>query len=263
MGLSQPPSRAVAWPVGLIAALMGVVLALLAWWWPGGGPPTTAVASAGVPQQLQTPTALPPPVDRQQLPIGPSEPSQPRPSSTHPPQGLGAEQLQQLRASLAHHPQREAEVARVSAYLQYSAQWQHFTERRAAGARADELRPLAAALDAGLAQRLQQREVSAGEALHIKAALLEVLEPDAAQRQAALREWRERHSAASAAGAAPDPQTAAFERRQAEIVAQWRALPPGERDPQRLEAELEALRQSSFAAPPTAPTTTPPAGDRR
>lgn len=173
------------------------------------------------------------------------------------PQGLSAEQLQQLRASLAEHPQREAEVARVSAYLQYSAQWQHFVQRRAAGATAEELRPLARTLDQGLAERLSQREVSAGEALHIKTALLEVLAPDTAARQGSLREWRERNSAAMPA--APDPQTAEFERRQAQIVANWRALPPAQRDTHKLEADLEALRQSSFAAPPAVPTQ----GDRR
>ncbi len=173
------------------------------------------------------------------------------------PQGLSADQLQQLRASLAEHPQREAEVARVSAYLQYSAQWQHFVERRAAGATAEELRPLARTLDDGLTERLLQREASAGEALHIKTALLEVLAPDPATRQAALRDWRERQSAV--VPAAPDPQTAAFERRQAQIVASWRALPPAQRDTQKLEADLEALRQSSFATPPAAPTQ----GDRR
>jgi hypothetical protein len=110
---------------------------------------------------------------------------------------------------------------------------------------------------------LQQREVSAAEAQHIKAALLEVLAPDTATRQAALRDWRERHSAAvptvPAVPSTRDPQTAEFERRQAEIVAAWRALPSAQRDTKQLEAELEALRSSSFANPPATPT----AGDRR
>jgi hypothetical protein len=248
MDPSRQPSRKAFWRAWMLAALAAGMVAAGAWWLQGGQPPHAATASPAVARPVQTPAAS---AAQTASSIEPS--TAPFTSSgAAAPQGLSAEQLQQLRASLAQHPQREAEVARVSAYLLYSAQWQNFLDRRAAGAAAEELLPLARTLDTGLEQRVLQREVSAGEALLMKNALLEVLAPDTAARQAALRDWRERSSAA--VPNAPDPQTAEFERRQAEIVSQWRALPPNQRDAQRLEADLEALRQSSFATPPTTPT---------
>lgn len=161
--------------------------------------------------------------------------------------GLTAAQHQQIREALADHPQRDAEIARVTAYLQFAAQWQHFLARRAAGVGADELKRLARGLDAELDARLQRREVTAAEAAQTKAALLDVLAPDAASGQTALQQWR---ASTFAAPAAADPRAAEFERRQAEVVAAWRVLPPAQRDPQQLEAELEALRRSVFTAPP-------------
>jgi hypothetical protein len=160
--------------------------------------------------------------------------------------GLTAEQHQQIREALADHPQRDVEIARVTAYLQFAAQWQHFLARRAAGVGAEELKPLARGLDAELDARLQRHEVTAAEAAQIKAALLDVLAPDAASRQTALQQWR---ASTAAAPSAADPRAAEFDRRQAEVLAAWRALPPAQRDPQQLEAELEALRVSVFTAP--------------
>jgi uncharacterized protein involved in exopolysaccharide biosynthesis len=57
-------------------------------------------------------------------------------------------------------------------------------------------------------------------------------------------------AAARAAAPPPDAREAEFARRQAALVAAWQALPPAQRDAQRLEAELEALRQSVFTTPP-------------
>jgi hypothetical protein len=178
----------------------------------------------------------------------------PRPgdaADTDIPAGLTPEQYRELRATLADHPQRGVEIARVAAYLQFTAQWQAFLQRRATGAIDDDLRALARTLDDGLGERLAQREMTAGEAAFVKAALLDVLQPDAAARDAALKAWRaEADAAARAAAPPPDAREAEFARRQAALVAAWQALPPAQRDAQRLEAELEALRQSVFTTPP-------------
>ncbi|MCI1191511.1 hypothetical protein MOJ79_06625 [Calidifontimicrobium sp. SYSU G02091] len=183
---------------------------------------------------------------------GISAPGDPRAAAdTDIPAGLTPEQYRELRATLADHPQRDAEIARVAAYLQFTAQWQAFLQRRAMGAIDDDLRALARTLDDGLGERLAQREMTAGEAAFVKAALLEVLQPDAAARDAALKAWRaEADAAARAAAPPPDAREAEFARRQAAIVAAWQALPPAQRDAQRLEAELEALRRSVFTTPP-------------
>ena len=177
------------------------------------------------------------------------------PSSGSPP-GLTPQQLSELRASLENHPQREAEVERIAAYMQFAQQWTQFRERRAAGAAVSELQPLASALDGALEERLRQREMSAAEALQVKAALLEALVPDVASRQTALSTWRSA-ALAGAPPAAAAPQDEAFQRRQAEIVAAWRALPPEQRDERRLEAELDALRSVAFPAPAAAPASRP------
>lgn len=169
--------------------------------------------------------------------------------------GLSAEQLQQLRDTLADHPDREAEFARIVAYLRFGSDWQRFLERRATAPVAAETRALAQRLDADLDARLKNREVTQGEALQIKSALLEVLTPDAGARSTQLAQWREAQAAAAGTPAV-DPRIAQFERLQAERVAAWQALPPAQRDARRLEAELEALRQSVFNAPPGGGATT-------
>ncbi len=189
------------------------------------------------------------------LPAGaaPAEVTSPLPADPPAPEGLSVEQWRELRASLADHPEREAEIARVVAYLQFSARWQHYVRLRASGAPEAELLALARPLDAGLDAHLLQRELSGNEALAMKAALLETLEPDAATRAATLRAWRnsidaaQRNAAsASAERARDDAQGQEFQRRQAELVAAWRALPPAARDATRLEADLDALRRSVF-----------------
>jgi len=184
------------------------------------------------------------------------------PNADTPPAGLSAEQWRELRATLADHPQREAETARVVAYLQFAARWRQFAEQRAGGAAVAELKPIALELDAALDTRVQQRELAGAEARAVKGALLEVLEPDPAARERTLRDWQARigttqRAAQAAQQAADDAQRREFERRQAEIVAAWRALPPSQRDAQRLEADLEALRLGVFATP------TRPQGDQR
>ncbi len=177
----------------------------------------------------------------------------PLPADPPVPEGLTAEQWRELRASLADHPEREAEIARVVAYLQFSARWQHYMQARARGAPAAEVQALALTLDAGLDAHLLRRELGGSEALAMKAALLETLESDASTRAAALQAWRNRIdaaqrgiAAASAERARDDAQGHEFQRRQAELVTAWRSLPPSARDAARLEADLDALRRSVF-----------------
>ena len=51
-------------------------------------------------------------------PAGPASAAAAAPS-TQPPYGLSPEQWQQLQQALADHPQRDAEIARIGAYMQY------------------------------------------------------------------------------------------------------------------------------------------------
>jgi hypothetical protein len=236
------------------AAAIGVLVWLLA---PAGRETREVVVPAGVaapgtaggePARVAgtPPAGATPGAARPSLPATPAEPAVP--------EGLSAEQWRELRQSLAEHPEREAEIARIVAYLQFSARWQRYVQLRTGGAPAAELQALARPLDAGLDAHLLRRELGGGEALVMKTALLETLEPDAAARAAALQAWRTRieaaqrgaAAAAAAARARDDAQGREFQRRQAELVAAWRALPPSARDAARLEADLDALRRSVF-----------------
>lgn len=244
-----------------LAALVALVV-FLAWTaWRGAAETTPAPPSAAPPAHAAAGPGVAPVAALQ--PPGPAvrpAPTPPAADADTPPEGLSAEQWRELRATLADHPQREAETARIVAYLQFAARWQQFVERRSAGAGVAELKPIALALDQGLEARVRQRELGGAEARNVKSALLAVLEPDAAARERRLRDWlagieaAQRGAPASQAAqaaqqAAEDAQGREFARRQAEIVAAWRALPPERRDAAQLEADLEALRRSVFIDP--------------
>lgn len=157
------------------------------------------------------------------------------------PPGVSAEQWAALRAEYADRP---AELRRLADHFTFADQVDRFRSGRAGGPSAGQL-ALARSLDAGLNERLHERELGAAEARLIKVAVLEVLLDDEQQRREALDRWE-----ASLAPPAPDPARvkveADFQRRQAGIVSAWRALPADQRDPRALESELQALRVSSF-----------------
>ena len=171
--------------------------------------------------------------------------------TTQPPYGLSPEQWQQLQQALADHPQRDAEMARIGAYMAYMNTAQRFRELRqqAAGAApGEELQALAHTLESGLQEHLDRGEMTAGEALLLRSATQEVLQPDSALRQQALVLWQQGLASAQAART-PDAREAAFAQQQAALVAKWSALPAAQRDPQALEAQLDTLRQGIFNPP--------------
>ena len=170
--------------------------------------------------------------------------TKPAPAPAAPPPGVNAEQWAALRAEYADRP---AELRRLADHFVFADELDRFRSGRAGGRSAGQL-ALARSLDAGLDERLRERELSAAEARLIKIAVLEVLVDDEDQRRDTLGRWE-----AALAPSAPDPERSAaladFQRRQAAVVAAWRALPPDRRDPRALERELQALRVSSFDTP--------------
>ena len=172
----------------------------------------------------------------------PAMPAAPAPVALPP--GVSAEQWAALRTEYADRP---AELRRLADHFAFADELDRFRSGRADGRSAGQL-ALARSLDAGLDERLRERELSAAEARLIKIAVLEVLVDDEDQRRDTLGRWE-----AALAPSAPDPERSAaladFQRRQAAVVAAWRALPPDRRDPRALERELQALRVSSFDTP--------------
>lgn len=181
------------------------------------------------------------------------------------PPGVTATQWQQLVAEHAGRPEGAAELQRLSEYFHFSAALQQFRQLRKSAVGGPELTALAQVLDRGLDARLQRQEVNGAEARAIKAAVLEVLQPDEAARQAALRQWQ----AAAAPLASGMPRVAEtrardaeFLRLQAAAVATWSARPAAERDPQALEREIAALKQATYSSP-AAPAAHPATSSRR
>lgn len=161
----------------------------------------------------------------------------PAAAGTHPP-GVTADQWAALEAELRTRPDGAAERSRLIAYFTWADAVQRW---RAAPQDA----ALAAAVDAGLDQRLHQREVSAAEARLLKAALLATLEPDETRRAAALQAYDSRLPTTTG----PSAREQAFQRQQAALVAAWQARPAAERDPAALTRQLDTLRRTHFAAP--------------
>jgi hypothetical protein len=225
----------------LAAAAAGLMLARLAA--PGE---TLAPASSPLGPVPGTASAYRAAVD-----AAPAQPAQPAGPSVQPPHGLSPEQWQQLQQALADHPQRDAEMARIGAYMAYMNTAQRFRELRqqAAGTPPGEaLQGLARTLESGLQDHLDRGEMTAGEALLLRSATQEVLQPDSALRQQALTLWQQGLASAQAART-PDPRETAFAQQQAALVAKWSALPAAQRDPRALEAQLESLRQGIFNPP--------------
>lgn len=235
-----------AWLAAAAAALTLARLAVPDGAAPQVSPATAASAWSPAPAADSGPKAEP--EARPPLPAGPASAAAP---ANHPPHGLSPEQWQQLQQALADHPQRDAEMARIGAYMQYMGTAQRFRQLREQAADAapgEELQALARTLESGMQKHLDRGELTAGEALLLRSATLQVLEPDSARRQQALALWQQGVASLQAART-PDEREAAFAQQQAALVAQWSAQPAAQRDPRALEAQLEALRQSIFNPP--------------
>ncbi|MBL8330750.1 MAG: hypothetical protein JNJ71_18075 [Rubrivivax sp.] len=122
--------------------------------------------------------------------------------------GLSPADLIQLRDELTSHPRSEAELQRVLAFLSFQRQWDRFDELRRSGASAATLQPLARELDAALAQRWENGEVSGAQALQLKALLLEHLLDDAQSRRLALGQWQAQAGIGTTLVSAQRPNTA-------------------------------------------------------
>ncbi len=219
----------------MLALAAGIAVALLL-----APQPTERSAADGAQSVVQRP-AVPKP-----LPVAamPALPDPAAPAQSELPPGVDARQWAALRAEFADRP---AELRRLADHLTFADEIDRFRSGRADGRSAGQL-ALARSIDAGLDERLSARELSAAEARLIKIAVLDVLVEDEGERRDSLERWE-----AALASPAPDPKRSAaladFQRRQATLVAAWRALPPGQRDPRALERDLQALRVSSFDNP--------------
>jgi hypothetical protein len=216
-----PLRRAVSFALVALGASL-----LLAPLWSGNGTTAAAPAPAKLATALAGPAALPPPTPPAEPPL------------------VAADQWAQLQAALVDDPNRDAEIARILGLLDYQRAVQRFATLRQADAAAPALQALARRIDAGLPGRLARGEMSGPEALHLKATLLEVLQPDPSQRAQALAAWRDEQLRERPPAA--DPRDAQFQQAQAALVAHWRTQAPPGSTPDGLVQELDALRQRIY-----------------
>lgn len=155
---------------------------------------------------------------------------------TAPPERLSTAQWQALQGQLADDPQRDAETARIVSLLAFQADVHTLAAWRARGQTGPERTALARRLAAGLGAHLAQRELSLGEARVLHTLLTEELGADAGPPPAPRP-------------AGPDAHDAAFLAAQQQVVAHWHALPEGQRHPDALLTELDALRARHYPQP--------------
>ncbi len=154
---------------------------------------------------------------------------------------LDPDQWARLTTGLADLPDRDQQTAHIVEFLGFQRSVRMLQAQRQAGP-VDPV--LARRLDADLPARVTRGELSGPEAVRLKAALLEALEPDPSRRAAALADWRA--ELARAHPPASDPRDAQLIQAQQAIVAHWRATAAPGTPPDALLAELEAARQRIY-----------------
>ncbi len=175
--------------------------------------------------------------------------SKPTPPDQRP-EFLTEDEWKSLREALKDTPNREHEQARIVEYLRFQKMfqlWQSMRDSQDAAKR----QALAKDLLDAIPQRLENREVSAGEAQLLQATLLEELIPDAQQRQVRLQAEKQRLTIQpSETDVAAQRQDTAklqeYKRREAEVIAQWQAMPVEQRDQRWLESQLDAARRAAY-----------------
>jgi len=170
--------------------------------------------------------------------------------------GLTAAQRETLRLAYAGHPAAMQELPRAEDRVVFRNRWNRFLALAGtAGADGERERiTLARQLDADLDRRVERKEITYGEAVNIKAAVLAVLDPAPDRRQQALAAWRKHVPLQLVGGEAgrawtPQERTEEFERRKADAVAEWEAMPAEERDPEELRQYIQHLREAILEPP--------------
>ncbi|CAN5899355.1 hypothetical protein BH11PSE8_BH11PSE8_37590 [soil metagenome] len=252
--------------IGIAVTLVVAAVLAAGGWWAG----STPAAPSGHETSGQTTAMAPPHASDPLLSAGPPAAGRPSaPPTTHagskaraepaaltPPAGVSAEQWAALQDALRNHPQREAELARISAYMAFQARQTRYRELLMSGrAGLEDARAMAASLLQELPAHVARGEVAGGEAILLQQSLFDTLASDASarvQQRLALRD------------AIPVPEDvqaqvaldARYKREEAALVKDWGARPAAQRDPSALADALETLRQTIFAdgtAPAAAP----------
>jgi hypothetical protein len=240
--------------LALAAGAAVLVVAAAAWWFnrPASGAASDGAAAGSAAAQAASGTAFP------WARAGASGAARPplaaldQTAADGRPSFITAEEWSALQETLKDHPQREQEMNRIVTYLRFQKEFESWQALRESSDTAQR-QALAQRLLDQVPSRVAKREVTAGEAVMLQAALLEDLVADPAQREQRLAQERQRLEQAptseeAQAMAREERQLRDFEQRQASIVAQWQAMPAEQRDQKWLDAQLEAARRAAFSS---------------
>lgn len=226
---------------GVWVAALGVCGAAAAWWWSA----RAVDGHVGAPG----PSARSPLADAPQT-LSPAVPNPPPVGADGRPADFNAAEWSALKDAMAESANPQAELQRVVAYLRFQRgfeQWQAMQDQPDVAAR----QRLGRGLVAQLPDRVQQGEVTLGEAMMLGTAIWADLEDGEAPRKAQLDALKARLEAAVPV---PDAEQQAreaallaeYKRREAAIVADWQARPAAERSQARLEEALEGARRAVY-----------------
>lgn len=165
---------------------------------------------------------------------------------------LSAEEWAALQDALRNDPNRDKELPRIVNYLRFQKKFQLWQELRNSPDIAQRQAVAKELLD-GMPERIANRELNGAEARTLLTALMEDIVPDPQERAKRVQEESKRlvvpptpeEVAAQAKEAAQQKE---YERRAAEITAQWQAMPPAQRDQAWLESQLDAARRAAFGS---------------
>lgn len=223
----------------LIAASAIGVATAIGVWLPGGDADAPAAAAKGDGPSLQR---------LEQIGSGLADASEAQAGSGFlrmkdtVPRGLTAEQWQVLQDSVKDHPRAAEELARIAEFFASKMDFEAFDAVRAGDPNDRRLPAMARALLPRVDLHLQRGELSGGDAVALRAELLQHAEPDETRRAEDMARWVERQAATVPAAAPPDPGFVAYKQAEEQLLAQYRALPESQRDPAALARQVRALR---------------------
>lgn len=167
------------------------------------------------------------------------------------PDGLTPQEWAQLRQALAGTPDADTELPRIARWLVFQRRGQRFQEALRRQDHGTDTQALARQIDSEIGLHLAQGELSGGEALALKSAVLTELEPDAQARAQALTRWRQ--TQIDQTPTSTDPRDAIYLAAQAEVLTQWQAQAGQASDPATLQARLSRARERIYGQSPPSP----------
>lgn len=225
------------------AAVLVLGAAALAAWVDMHRHPVQPAQERGGPSATAALPALPRPA------VGPASSVAPTRADL-PPRDVPADEWRKVSAALSTTPQGREQLVRVGQFLGFQHRVQRWEAMHQSSIMSAQRLALAQALMDEVPTHLSRAELTGPEALALESQLAQDIVPDPNARAAYLQtQQRALQAAQPAADAQDQARLAAYKAQESAITARWLALPPAQRDPQQLTAQLDAARTKVFDQP--------------